>query len=107
MFNSFFKKNENDLDGYNFKKSFENTQNAVLMDVRTPDEFNSGTITGSTNIDFMSPDFQTKIQELDPDKTYFLFCRSGNRSGNAVKAMEGMRLKAYNLVGGIGAWPKK
>lgn len=106
MFNSFFKKNENDLDGYHFRKNFQNTDNAILVDVRTRDEYNSGTILGSINIDFLGADFQAKIKQLDPDKSYFLFCRSGNRSGSAAKVMEGLGLKSYNLVGGIGAWPE-
>ncbi|WP_411275164.1 rhodanese-like domain-containing protein [Daejeonella sp.] len=55
MFNSFFKNNENDLDGYHFRKNFQNTGNAILVDMRTPEEYKSGTILGSTNIDFLVP----------------------------------------------------
>lgn len=107
MFNGLFSKNESDLDGAAFKKQFENSENAILIDVRTPEEYASGTIAGAKNMDIMSSDFQAKIQTLDPDKTYFMFCRSGNRSGNAVKLLKNLGLKSYNLVGGIGAWPKQ
>ncbi|MGV3685046.1 MAG: rhodanese-like domain-containing protein [Daejeonella sp.] len=105
MLGSFFKKNESDLDGYNFKKSLENTPNAVLIDVRTPEEYKAGTIEDALNLDFMAPDFNRTAEQMDNDKTYFLFCRSGNRSSSAVKTFEGLGFKAFNLVGGIGAWP--
>lgn len=106
MLSSFFSKKENDLDGYNFRKQFETTKNAVLLDVRTPAEYAEGTIPGAENLDYMAPDFQNRIKTLDPDKTYFAFCRSGNRSGGAVSQLSKNGLKAFNLVGGIGAWPR-
>lgn len=107
MVNSLFSKNQYDLDGAAFKQQFESSKNAVLIDVRTPEEFQSGTLAGAKNIAITSAAFQTKIQTLAVEKEYFLFCRSGNRSGNAAKLMEKLGLKCYNLVGGIGAWPHK
>lgn len=106
MFNNIFSKKENDLDGKAFKKKFETTDKAELIDVRTPGEFSSGSIAGAKNLDLMANDFQSEVQKLNKDKTYFLFCRSGNRSGNAVSLFEKLGLKSYNLVGGIGAWPR-
>ncbi len=105
MFGTFFKKAYEDLNGTQFKQNFENTAGAVLLDVRTPGEFMSGTIPNAVNIDIMSYDFQSKIANLDKDKTYFVFCRSGNRSGQACSVMSDLGLKTYNLAGGIGAWP--
>ena len=105
MFGSFFSKKENDLDGKTFRQKFEETGNAELIDVRTPGEFSSGSIKGAKNMDLMSADFQSQIQKLDSQKTYFLVCRSGNRSGSAASMFEKLGLKSYNLVGGIGAWP--
>ncbi|MEJ6980055.1 rhodanese-like domain-containing protein [Pedobacter sp. P351] len=105
MFGSFFSKKENDLDGKTFRQMFAETGNAELIDVRTSGEFASGTIKGAKNMDLMSADFQTQVQKLDSKKTYFLFCRSGNRSGNAASLFEKHGLKSYNLVGGTGAWP--
>lgn len=107
MLSSFFSKNEHDLDGYYFKKQFTSAENAVLLDVRTPSEYAGGSIPGAENIDFMAPDFQNKIQKLNPDTTYFLFCRSGSRSSSAAGLMKKHGLKTFNLVGGIGAWPKQ
>lgn len=105
MFNGLFSKNESDLNGSAFKKQFQDNKNATLIDVRTPEEYATGTIPGAINLNIMATDFQGKIQTLNPDKTYFIFC-SGNRSGNAVKSLKKLGLKSYNLVGGINAWPK-
>lgn len=106
MFNLFFKKKESDLDGQQFKTQYIAAKNNVLLDVRTAGECQSGSLLGAKNIDVMAGDFKTKIEKLDKSKTYFVFCRSGNRSGNAVSILEKSGFKAYNLVGGIGAFPK-
>jgi hypothetical protein len=64
------------------------TPGAVLLDVRTPAEFNAGHIAGASNIDFENQLFAEEIKKLDPTKTYFVYCRSGNRSGLAVSLMK-------------------
>ena len=99
-----FSKSYEDLKGPDFKKKCEESS-GVLIDVRTPGEVAAGTIAGSMHIDIMSPGFTAKINQLDKDKSYFLFCRSGNRSGKACEYMTGQGFKAYNLAGGIGEWP--
>ncbi|WP_026898067.1 rhodanese-like domain-containing protein [Daejeonella oryzae] len=98
--------NSFDKDGKSFKEAFKNTPNAVLLDVRTPEEFSSGTIDGAQNIDYYLSDFESKVLTLDKDKEYFIFCRSGNRSGKTCSILESNGFKAYNLQGGIDEWPK-
>ncbi len=105
MFNNFFSTNTNDLDGKSFKQKFEDTADAVLIDVRSEAEYSSGTIADAKNINLLSRDFTDQVQKLDKDRTYFLFCRSGNRSSSAAIIFEKSGLKAYNLAGGISAWP--
>jgi phage shock protein E len=63
------------------------TQDVVLIDVRTPGEFAEGNIVNALNIDVQSSSFDSQIAQLDPTKTYALYCRSGNRSGIAAKKM--------------------
>ncbi len=106
MFNIFSttKAYEN-LDGISFKEKFKSTQDAVLVDVRTADECRGGTLQGAKNIDFMSASFKDQFLKLDKNKEYFLFCRSGNRSGQACNILSKEGYKVYNLTGGIGAWP--
>lgn len=106
MFNIFSttKAYEN-LDGLSFKGKFKTTQGAVLIDVRTAGECSEGTIQGAKNIDFLSSSFKDQFLKLDKSKAYFLFCRSGNRSGQACNILSKEGYKVYNLEGGIGAWP--
>jgi rhodanese-related sulfurtransferase len=94
------------LGGLEFKEKFTGTAGAVLVDVRTPGEFASGTVKGAKNIDFMSSSFKEQFLKLDKNKEYFLFCRSGNRSGQACNILSKEGYKVYNLDGGVSSWPR-
>ena len=77
----------------------------VTLDVRTPGEFNEGHIEGSLLVDFQSGNFKNEILSLDKNQTYAVYCRSGSRSGQAVKVMsEAGFTKLYNLDGGVIDW---
>jgi rhodanese-related sulfurtransferase len=77
----------------------------ITLDVRTPGEFMSGFIKGAKNIDFQSGNFETEIAALDKNVTYAVYCRSGNRSGQAVKVMHDAGFhNVYNLNGGVIDW---
>ncbi len=77
----------------------------VIIDVRTPEEFTDGHIAGAIVIDFYSMSFRNGLDVLDKDKTYLIYCRSGNRSGQARDIMEELGFKeVYDLGGGIVAW---
>ena len=97
-------RNEN-LSGRAFKKQLEESDNGVLLDVRTAGEFAQGTIPGSLLVDYLSPNFAKNIEKLDRNATYFVFCRSGNRSAQACKMMYRQGFDVRNLSGGIGAFP--
>ncbi len=79
-----------------------------LIDVRTPREHQAGAIAGTTyNTDVTNQNFKAEISKLDKDKTYLVYCRSGARSGRAVKIMESMGFKhLYDLKGGYMGWKK-
>jgi rhodanese-related sulfurtransferase len=77
----------------------------ITLDVRTPGEFNEGHIEGAQLIDFQSGNFESEIGALDKTKTYAVYCRSGNRSGQAVKVMSDAGFtNLYNLDGGVIDW---
>ena len=77
----------------------------VVLDVRTPAEFAEGHIANAINIDFQSGNFEKEIAALDTTKTYAVYCRSGNRSGQAVKVMADAGFtKLYDMDGGIVDW---
>jgi rhodanese-related sulfurtransferase len=77
----------------------------ITLDVRTPGEFNEGHIEGAQLIDFQSGNFENEIATLDKSKTYAVYCRSGSRSGQAVKVMSDAGFTdLYNLDGGVIDW---
>jgi rhodanese-related sulfurtransferase len=77
----------------------------ITLDVRTPGEFNEGHIEGAQLIDFQSGNFENEIATLDKSKTYAVYCRSGSRSGQAVKVMSDAGFTSvYNLNGGVIDW---
>ena len=102
---SFLSKSDEDLKGVEFKNKFQSSDNAKLIDVRTPVEFASGSIPGAQNINIQDPGFQTEIEKLSKESEYFVYCRSGMRSSKAVKFMISQGFKAFNLQGGISSWP--
>ena len=74
----------------------------VVLDVRTPEEFNSGHIPNAINIDIYSDYFRADISALDKSKSYAVYCRSGKRSVDASSEMDLTGFKStFNLTGGI------
>ena len=79
--------------------------NFIILDVRTPQEYASGHLENAINIDYNSPTFQESLATFDKDKTYLLYCRTGNRSSKAFEIMKEMNFKKINhMIGGIVAW---
>ena len=80
----------------------------VLLDVRTPGEYNQGHIQGAKLLDYYHPEFLKRLKTLDREKTYLLYCRTGNRSGRTLDVMGKLGFKqAAHLAGGIVAWQGK
>jgi phage shock protein E len=79
--------------------------NVVVLDVRTPAEFAEGHLANAINIDFQSGNFESEISALDKNATYAIYCRSGNRSGQAVKIMANLGFTdLYDMDGGVIDW---
>ena len=95
-------KNDIELDKFEKKMASEKY---LLVDVRTAEEFSEGHIKGAINIDYLAENFSIEIQELELESPVLLYCRSGNRSSNAMKTMKELGFKeVYNLEGGIKGW---
>lgn len=60
---------------------------AIIIDVRTAEEFAQGHLSGATRLDITNGEFLAALPALDPKAQYLLYCRSGNRSGLAQQAM--------------------
>lgn len=60
---------------------------AVVLDVRSPEEFSAARVEGAQNLNFESADFAAQVAELDKGQTYVVYCRSGRRSALAAAQM--------------------
>jgi phage shock protein E len=82
-----------------------NDTSVVVLDVRTPGEFQSGHIQGAINVDYEGLNFEGEVNKLDKAKTYAVYCRSGRRSGLATEVMaKNGFTSVFNLNGGIIDW---
>jgi rhodanese-related sulfurtransferase len=83
----------------------QNNPDFVILDVRTPQELADGHIENVINIDFYSETFRDMLNNLDKNKTYLIYCRSGARSGTALDIMAELNFReVYNISDGIVRW---
>lgn len=80
---------------------YAGTENFVILDVRTPQEYSDSHIVSSKNIDFLNSSFKNEISKLDKTKVYKVYCRSGNRSGQAVRLMKELGFQDVENLGGF------
>ncbi len=94
-----------DLEVEEFMEAFKSAENAVLLDVRTPLETSQGKVEGAKESDFNGGQFEMEFADWDKDKSYFIYCRSGARSGRACQIMAEAGFKGlHNMVGGFIAY---
>jgi rhodanese-related sulfurtransferase len=80
----------------------------VILDIRTPGEYQSGHLQNAIMIDFYAQSFADEIGRLDKDKTYLVYCRSGNRSARSMDLFKKLQFqKIYHLSSGIREWISK
>jgi len=98
--------NKMDLTQEEWAEQLNNDSNAFVLDVRTPEEVEEGFIPNSTNIDiYLGQEFLDELEKLDKSKNFYVYCRSGNRSGQACAIMNSIGIEnAYNLEGGFMNW---
>lgn len=78
--------------------------NAILVDVRTPGEFNAGHLENADNINWFDPDFPEQFKTVDKNKTIYLYCKMGGRSAKAQEKLKSLGFaKVVNLEGGYDA----
>lgn len=96
------------LSAGEFSQKIQSDTSAIIIDVRTPQEFGDGHIPNAMLIDIYDQTFQNKILELDKSKSYYIYCRSGNRSYHAGVFMlsEGFT-SVQHLEDGIISWTEK
>lgn len=95
-----------DLTQELWANKLKNDENGVILDVRTEEEFGEGNIPNAINMNiFKGQAFVYELEALDKSKNYYVYCRSGGRSGQACEIMNEMGFEnAYNLMGGFSEW---
>lgn len=73
----------------------------AVIDVRTPSEFAAGHLQGAQLMDIQGTAFQSQIAKLDKNGTYVVYCKSGNRAGQAVTAMQAIGIKNVTNAGSL------
>lgn len=74
---------------------------AVILDVRTPEEFAEGHLEGAININYRDSNFAKNVVSLDHDAQYIVYCRSGNRSGKSIEIMQQQGFTQLYNAGGV------
>lgn len=88
-----------------FAAKFQSTENAQLIDVRTPQEVQDDRIQDFQNIDWNNANFESKVSKLDKSQPVFVHCRSGGRSSKAAAKLEEMGFtEIYDMDGGMIRW---
>jgi rhodanese-related sulfurtransferase len=86
-------------------KEMSSQKDVMILDVRTPAEFNSGRISGAILLDVNDYSFEQKLNKLDKNKTYLVYCQSGIRSAKASSILSNNGFtKVFNLSSGFRRW---
>ena len=96
-----------DLTLNEWKAQASKDEKAIILDVRTFDEYTAASIPNAINIDVKQPQlFLDKVNELDNSQSFYVYCQSGARSAEACAVLNLMCniSSAYSLIGGFSAW---
>lgn len=95
-----------DLNQEKWASQLKSDTNAVVLDVRTEVEVEDGIIPNAKHIDiYLGQGFLDEVEKLDKSKNYYIYCKSGGRSGQACNIMQSLGFdNTYNLVGGFEDW---
>lgn len=102
---------DRELSPHQFKSMLDRHRgdaDVVLLDIRTPAEFRNGHIHGARLVDYYDRNFVTTLKSLDRQKTYLVYCRSGNRSGKSLKLFDQLGFQhVYHLKSGWVGWTRE
>jgi rhodanese-related sulfurtransferase len=94
-----------ELEPAAFRQTLQQTPGAVLLDVRTAEEYEDGHLAQARNVDYKRDDFRRQVGKLDKSKPYFVYCKAGVRSEKAADIMKELGFRqVYTLEGGIDEW---
>lgn len=76
-------------------------EGVIVLDVRTPEEYGAGYLEGAKLLDFNGGQFAAELSTLDPDAEYLVYCRSGNRSAQAISLMQAEGFEKVTNLGSL------
>jgi rhodanese-related sulfurtransferase len=91
---------EIDIDG--LKRELDGDEETALIDVREPTEYSEAHVPGAVLIPMGQ--LPSRLEELPRDRTIYVICRSGNRSGAMGPLLDAHGFDSVNVVGGTMAW---
>lgn len=104
---SFGQTKKYELSAIDFAAKIKATPNAIILDVRTPEEFVEGHLAHAVNMDWTGDYFDKQAAKLDKAKPIFVYCYSGGRSEEAAKHLRDNGFKeVYEMSGGMAKWRK-
>jgi len=90
-----------------FSEIISNDKSVIIIDVRTPDEFNKGHLKNSLNVNWFDENFDENLNIFSKDLPVMVYCLSGGRSSKANERIKSLGFKnVYELDGGILEWRK-
>ena len=99
--------NNNLVSAIKFSEIISNDKSVIIIDVRTPDEFNKGHLKNSLNVNWFDENFDENLNIFSKDLPVMVYCLSGGRSSKANERIKSLGFKnVYELDGGILEWRK-
>lgn len=93
------------LNPMEFQQAVETWPNAILIDCRTANEYQHRHLSDAINMDYLAYDLLERLEALDPEKTYLVYCRTGRRSLRTCMLMKNSGFaEVYNMDGGLVAF---
>lgn len=96
-----YKKQLDSLNYEDFIQQAYSDKKGILLDVRTKEEFDLGSLKGAINFNYLSTTLADEIDHLDDSKHYYIFCRTGRRSLRVCMLLKNSGFKVINLEDGL------
>ena len=84
--------------------SQKSIEKSILIDVRTPEEYQEGHLENAINIDWYDADFSEEVGEIEGGKSIYVYCKKGGRSAKAASLLDSLGYQVTDLIGGYDAF---
>ncbi len=95
-------------DAFTLLEKNRDNPDYVVLDVRTPEEYDKGHIENALLLNIKSEDFENEFEQMDKNKKYFIYCKTGRRSDKVASLMNKYGFsEIYHIAGGFEKWKLK